>query len=84
MEVTAILIVLVLLAASLVGYLVWARSSEPDPSPRAVNPEQAVKAAVELHRIRRRFDASWTRSQQRRDAARVKREIAEAFKGDDG
>jgi len=73
------------LAALLLALVLAVNLKRPSPSASSedVDPEQAMKAAVELHRIRRRFDVSWTRSQQRREAARVRREIAEAFEGGD-
>lgn len=74
---TAIAVTLILVIGGLVGYLIW-RTSELDAPPK-VDPEQAVKAAVELHKIRRRLDVAWTKSEQRREGAALRREIAEAL-----
>jgi hypothetical protein len=76
-----ILIVLLLTVAGLVGFLIR-RSSESSP-PENVDPEQAVKAAVELHRIRRRLDVARTKSEHRSASARVRREISEALKAEE-
>ncbi|MGA7966750.1 MAG: hypothetical protein WCB49_12865 [Gammaproteobacteria bacterium] len=69
---------LILVVVFLVGYLVW-RSSEP-PAPADIDAEQAMKAAVELHRVRRRFDVARTRTEQRSASTRVRREINDALK----
>jgi len=76
-----IVIVLLLAVAFLVGYLV--RQSSETSTPTDIDPEQAVKAAVELHRIRRNLDVAWTKSEQRREGAALRREIAEALDRDD-
>lgn len=77
--------VLVLIAAAVVGYLIWKHSEPSAAAAPDVDPEQAVKAAIELHRIRSNFDVSWIKSQQRREAARLRREIAEVLRqGEDG
>lgn len=78
---TLIVIFLLLAVAFLVGYL--ARQSSETPMPTDIDPEQAMKAAVELHRIRRRFDVARTKSEQRSAAASVRREIAKALKDED-
>lgn len=72
-------LVLLLIVAFLLGYLVWMHS---DDTPPPIDPEQAMKAAVELHAIRRRLDVARTRTEQRRDVTRVRREIAEAMTDD--
>ncbi len=72
-------LVLLLLAVVLVGLSVWKHSEAPRPP---VDPEEAVKAAIELHQIRRRLDVAWTKTEQRQDAARLRREIGGAL--DDG
>jgi hypothetical protein len=79
---TLVGIVVLLVIAFLVGYLLR-QASEPTAPPTDVDPEQAVKAAVELHRIRRGLDAAWTKSEQRREGATLRRDIAEALKGRD-
>lgn len=78
---TLILIALLLTVAGLVGYLIR-QVSESSP-PENVDPEQAMKAAVELHRIRRSLDVARTKSEQRSASARVRREISEALKADE-
>lgn len=75
---TAVLIGLVLVIGGLVGYLLWLSSEEPSESP-PVDPEKAAQAAVELHRIRRCLDVADLKHRQRREARRLKREIAETF-----
>lgn len=79
---TAIVVLLILLVVGSLAYLIW-RTTEPTTPAEAVDPEQAMKAAVELHRIRRGLDASWTKQQQRNDGAALRREIAEALKPED-
>jgi hypothetical protein len=79
---TAIAITLILLIGGLVGYMIW-RTSEPD-RPTEIDPEQAMKAAVELHRIRRNLDVAWMRSEQRRETAALRREIGEVMKEPEG
>jgi hypothetical protein len=66
--------------AALVWFIVLMRGNQPAPP---VDPEQAVKAAVELHRIRRNLDVAWTKSEQCREGAALRREIAEALDCDD-
>lgn len=77
-----LLIVLLLVVAFLVGYMVRQTGESPAP-PEDVDPEQAMKAAVELHRIRRNLDAAWIKSEQRREGAALRRDIAEAFEDED-
>jgi hypothetical protein len=72
-----VLLVSLFVLAGAVWFIVLMRENQPTPP---VDPEQAVKAAVELHRIRRRLDAAWTKSEQRRDSARLRWDIAEALK----
>jgi hypothetical protein len=79
---TAVLIVLVLLIGALLGYLIW-RSSEELPDESPVDPEKAMQAAVELHRIRRRLDVADLRHREWRDARRLKREIGEALEDEE-
>lgn len=78
---TLLLIVLVLLVGGVAAHLIR-RSGEPLAT-RDIDPEQAMKAAVELHRIRRRLDVARTRSEQRSASARVRREISEALKAEE-
>lgn len=70
-----LLILILLVLAGLVGYLVH-QSSPPSPPP--LDPEKVMQAAVDLHRIRRRLDVADLKHQQRRDALRLKRELAES------
>jgi hypothetical protein len=78
-----ILIPFLLAVAFFFGYMVRETSEASEPA-EPVDPEQAMKAAIELHRIRRNLDAAWTKSEQRREGAAVRREIAEAFEEEDG
>lgn len=80
---TFLLILLVLLVGAVAAYFIC-QSSEPLAADDT-DPEQEVKAAIELHRIRRNLDTAWTKSQQRRDGATLRRDIAKAMKetGDD-
>lgn len=64
-----------------VGLIVW-QFREPLPPPTPPDPERLQKAAIELHRIRRRREGAELRHQQRQGAVRVKREIAEALESD--
>lgn len=79
---TALLIVLVVTVICLIGYLAW-RSSQPPPMQKAPDPEKVMQATIERHRIRRRLDVAHVKRRQRRDAAKLKREIAEALKDGD-
>jgi hypothetical protein len=78
---TVLVVVLLLVVCALIGYLI--RQSTESPAAGDVDPEQAMKAAVELHRIRRNLDVAWTKSEQRREGAALRREIAEALDRDD-
>lgn len=78
-----LLIVLPFVLAALIWLIVLIHESQPPAPPTPVDPEQAVKAAVELHRIRRNLDVAWTKSEQRREGAALRREIAEALDSDD-
>lgn len=75
-----IVVVLLLLAVGAIGYVIGQSQSEQQLPP---DPETELRAAIELHRIRRRFDAAWTKTEQRRDAARLRRQISEALKEDE-
>ena len=75
---TAFAILLVVFLAGVIGYLV-ASSSQPDVPPEPIDPEAEMRAAVELHRIRRNLDASWTKTQQRQDGEALRREIRAAL-----
>jgi hypothetical protein len=79
---TVVVILVLLGVAFLVGYM-FRQANGPSEPPGSVDPEQAMKAAVELHRIRRNLDASWTKTEQRREGAALRRDIAEALKGED-
>jgi hypothetical protein len=81
--VLVIWVIVALLAAGAGAYLIW-KHSDPSGPESSVDPEQAVKAAVELHHIRSNFDVSWIKSQQRRDGVALRREIAEIMKAEDG
>jgi hypothetical protein len=79
---TVLVVVLLIFAAALIGYLLRQASEQPPALPP--DPEAVQKAALELHRIRTRFDVAWTKTEQRSDSARLRREIAEAMKDGDG
>lgn len=68
---------LALLVCGFLAYLLWRSSERPAPPP--VDPEAAMRVAVKLHAIRRRLDADWTKTEQRRDASRLRRQIAKAL-----
>lgn len=76
-----LLIVLLLVVAFLVGYL--ARQSSEPPMPSDIDPEREMEAAVELHRIHRRLDVAWARSERRREGAALRREIRKALENDE-
>ncbi len=67
---------LVLIVCGLAAYLIWQTSEQP---PSAVDPEAALRAAAELHAIRRRLDVEQLQHEQRWDARRLKRELAETL-----
>jgi uncharacterized membrane protein len=75
-----LLVLLLLVVAGLLGYLIR-ESCEPPPTPP--DAEGELRSAIELHRIRRRLDASWTKTEQRQDAAQLRRQISQALKEDD-
>jgi hypothetical protein len=77
-----VVVFFVLVVGFFIGYLVWKTSESPE-SPE-VDPEQAMKAAIELHRIRRNLDVAWTKTEQRREGAALRREIAKTLKGEGG
>jgi hypothetical protein len=74
MEALAVLFMLVL--AGVLGYLV-AKNSEPPSEKPLLDPEAELRAAVDLRRIRRNLDVSLTKTEQRREAERVRRRIGE-------
>lgn len=78
---TVLLILLLLVIVGFLGYLIRESCEPPDDAPS--DPEAELRAAVELHRIRRRLDASWTKTEQRQDAARLRRQIGQALKEDE-
>lgn len=71
-------ILFMLLLAGLFGYLVAQTGAEGKPEPER-DPEAELKAALELHRIRRNLDVSLTKTDQRREADRMRRQIGEAL-----
>ena len=75
-----LLVLLVLVVAGLLGYLAHLSTEEPPPP---ADPEAELRAAVELHGIRRRLEASWLKTQQRQDAQALRRHISEALAEDD-
>jgi len=79
---TLLLVAILLAVAFVVGYMVRQASELPERSDD-IDPEQAMKAAIELHRIRRNLDVARIRSEQRRGGARLRRDIAETLKGQD-
>jgi hypothetical protein len=46
---------------------------------KPVDPAAATRAAIDLHTIRRRIDVELTKREQRQNATRARREIAEAL-----
>ncbi len=71
-----ILGVLVAALAILVVLKDW-RSGE-----RPLDPAAATRAAIDLHAIRRRIDVELMKREQRQNATRARREIAEALDDD--
>jgi hypothetical protein len=74
---TVLAVFLLMLVFGLVGYLL--RQSGEGDAAVPPDPEALRKAAVELHRIHRRLEAADLKQRQRRDAARFKRDLAEAL-----
>jgi hypothetical protein len=74
---TAFLILMALLACALCFRFLHAHTEEGGRQP--LDPEAEAEAAVELHRIRRNLDVSFTKTEQRRGAEQVQRRIAEAL-----
>jgi len=65
------------------------RLSAPDEhEPTDAERERAFEVDVELHRIRRRFDVALTKTELRRDAAELRRDLDEQLRAterpDDG
>ncbi|HEX7245080.1 MAG TPA: hypothetical protein VF245_05890 [Solirubrobacterales bacterium] len=75
---TVLIVLLALLALGLLAHLI--RQASDPPGTADIDPEQEMKVAVELHRIRRNFDAAQIKSEQRRDAAQLRREIGKTLK----
>jgi hypothetical protein len=69
-----------LAAAVLLLAVAMLRSRKPEPP---LDPEAAMRAAVELHRIGRQLDVDWTKAELRRDADRLEHRIVEIIDGDD-
>jgi hypothetical protein len=69
-----------LLLVSLGGLIAYMWREAP---PKPVDPEAAMRAAVELHRIGRQLDAAWLKTQQRQGASRLRRDIADALDDDE-
>jgi uncharacterized protein YehS (DUF1456 family) len=70
-------LVLIVLVAALVALIAKKRGKE-----QPVDPEAAVRAAIELHAIGRRLDIAQARHEQRLAALQLRREIAEALEED--
>lgn len=72
------ILVVLLAIISVVSALVWAVGSikRAGPEGDAVHAHERPDVAVEMHRIRRKLDVAWTRNRIRRDAAVLRREIA--------
>jgi len=70
---------LVLLACAVGAYWLWRSSEAPSLPP---DPEQELRAAVELHRIRRRLDSAELQHERRRDVQRLRREISDVLDDD--
>jgi photosystem II stability/assembly factor-like uncharacterized protein len=75
------LLVALVVAVLLLTVTMCRTRSEQSPS---VHPAEAAQAAVELHRIARQLDSSFIKSEQRRDAAELRREIGNALDDTDG
>jgi hypothetical protein len=73
---TVLAVLLLIVICGLLAYLVWRDSDDQSPP---LDPEKAMQAALELHRIRRRLEAAECKQRQRSDAARFKRELADAL-----
>ncbi len=62
--------------------LAFAQLKPRKPEP-PLDPESVMKAAVELHRIRRQLDVAYAKSEQRRDAGLLEHRIVEILDSDD-
>jgi hypothetical protein len=71
------------IAAVLIVVVVIAGLHRPPAEPPPVDPESMTRAAIELHRIGRKLDVAYTKVEQRRGSARLKREIRDALDSDD-
>jgi hypothetical protein len=70
---------LLLLLAVTVCVFVFERREAAPP----LDPEAAMRASIELHRIRRRLDVDWARTELRRDADLLEHRIIEVVDSDD-
>lgn len=69
-----------LAVATLFLTLALLRFRNPEPP---LDPEDVMKTAVELHRIRRDIDVAWAKSEIRRDAGLLEHRIVEAIDSDE-
>lgn len=74
-----IVAVLLLLVTVAIVLIVWTQHGDQPAAASPPDPKHLAKAAADMHRIRRRLQASGLKHDQRRDAAKLKRELAEAF-----
>jgi hypothetical protein len=75
-------LVLVVLAMFGVGLMVKYRAPAPqiEETDEAFTDREIIRAAVELHAIHQRLDVAWTRTELRREADRLRRELAEEMR----
>lgn len=74
------LVVVLLLLAIAVCVLIFERREAAPP----LDPETAMRTAVELHRIRRQLDVDWAKTELRRDADVLEDRIIRVVDGSDG
>lgn len=80
------LLVLMVLVALLL-FLIYVKYQQGDakPSPQELepDPDDVIKAATELHAIRRRLDVAWTRTEMQRDSYRLQRNLKQELRAVD-
>jgi len=73
-------LIVALTIAVLLLALVLLKPRKPEPP---LDPESVMRAAVELHRIRRDLDVAYTKAELRRDANALEHRIVEVISDDE-
>lgn len=76
-------VIVLIVVAVLIALLLLGLDDSDPPEPTIENEPLATEVAIALHGIRRRLDVAWTRTELRRDHARLRRELAEELRSAD-